>query len=335
MRRTYVAATRARDLLVIPAIGDGPFDDSWVRPLNQALYPPVSERQSPRQMAGMPAFKSRDTVLERPDGDMPGTATVWPGAYSMVDASSGEPYTLVWWDPALIDRPGDDTRGLRRDDLISKDARVEDVAADRARYQKWQDDRAAVHALAAKPSLTVVTATEYVKGEAPVAPSPDAPVAVTVQDASAPGPRPGGRRFGVLVHALLAAAPLDASPDTIEELAVLHARLLGATDEERDAAAALVSRALAHDLLREAHQAAVAGRACRREVPISFMRDGVLIDGQIDLAFETGAGWVVVDFKTDAELGAAEDVYRRQVALYAEALASITRTPATATILRV
>jgi ATP-dependent exoDNAse (exonuclease V) beta subunit len=61
----------------------------------------------------------------------------------------------------------------------------------------------------------------------------------------------------------------------------------------------------------------------------------VLVDGQIDLAFQTPTGWVVVDFKTDAELGAAEDLYRRQVALYAEALAAITQSPARAMILRV
>jgi ATP-dependent exoDNAse (exonuclease V) beta subunit len=42
-----------------------------------------------------------------------------------------------------------------------------------------------------------------------------------------------------------------------------------------------------------------------------------------------------VDFKTDAELGEAEDIYRRQVALYAAALSTVTGTPATATILRV
>jgi ATP-dependent exoDNAse (exonuclease V) beta subunit len=45
MRLAYVAATRARDVLVVPAIGDGPFGDSWVSPLNAALYPPVSARQ--------------------------------------------------------------------------------------------------------------------------------------------------------------------------------------------------------------------------------------------------------------------------------------------------
>jgi ATP-dependent exoDNAse (exonuclease V) beta subunit len=334
-RLAYVAATRARDVLVVPAIGDGPLDDSWVRPLNAALYPPVPERHSPRAAAGAPKFKSKDTVLERPDGDMAGSGTVWPGEFSMVDGSSGEPFSVVWWDPALIDQPGDDTRGLRRDDLISKEARVEDVAADRARYQQWQADRAARHLQAARPSLTVVTATEYVKGDGVVAPRVGGPPAVTIADASVPGPRPAGRRFGVLVHALLAAAPLDAVRATIDDLAVLHARLLGASDDERNGAAAMVERALSHAVLKAARDAAAAGRACRREVPISFMRDGVLIDGQIDLAFQTTAGWVVVDFKTDAELGAAEDVYRRQVALYADALASITQTPAAATILRV
>jgi ATP-dependent helicase/nuclease subunit A len=335
MRLAYVAATRARDVLVVPAIGDGPLEDSWVRPLTHALYPPVPDRQSPHAAAGVPSFTSRDTVLERPDGELPGSGTVRPGEYSLLDSSSGESYSIVWWDPAHLDRPGDDARGLRRDDLISKEARAEDVAADRARYQRWQADRAAVHAQAAKASLAVVTATEYVKGDS-AAPLPaDTATTVTVVDATIPGPRPGGRRFGVLVHALLAAVPLDASRDAIDDLAVLHARLLGALDDERDTAAAIVERVLAHDVLRDAHEAAVAGRACRREAPISFLRDGVLIDGQIDLAFQSADGWVVVDFKTDAELGAAENVYRRQVALYAEALAAITQTPATATILRV
>ena len=38
IRVAYVAATRARDLLVVPAIGDEPFD-GWLGPLNKALYP--------------------------------------------------------------------------------------------------------------------------------------------------------------------------------------------------------------------------------------------------------------------------------------------------------
>jgi ATP-dependent exoDNAse (exonuclease V) beta subunit len=283
---------------------------------------------------GVPVFRGKDTVLERPDGEMPGMSTVRPGAYELVDASSGEPYTVVWWDPTLLDRAGNDTRGLRRDDLIAKDARPEDVAADRARYREWQDTRAALHERAARPSLRIATTTEYVKEH--VQDRDDLTgVPVSILDASVAAMRPAGRRFGILVHALLAHVPLDADSAAVRGAAALHARVLGAPDDERDAAATVVARVLQHEVWQQARAAAESGRACRREAPISFMRDGTLIDGQIDLAFETAAGWTVVDFKTDAELGANEDVYRRQVALYADALSAITATPAVALILRV
>ena len=39
VRVAYVAATRARDLLVVCAVGDRPCDSGWVSPLNAALYP--------------------------------------------------------------------------------------------------------------------------------------------------------------------------------------------------------------------------------------------------------------------------------------------------------
>ena len=346
VRLAYVAATRARDVLVVPAIGDGAFEDGWVSPLNAALYPPVPDRQSPLVAAGTPVFPGKDTVLDRPDGELPSSSTVRPGEYRMSDLSSGETFSVVWWDPGVIDRPGDDTRGLRRDDLIAKDARSEDVEADRARYDAWRSTKASVAERAAKPSLEVMTATEFIRSNPVAGPKSRAPsdidvardfspANVTIEECSMPGPRPSGRRFGVLVHALLAAAPIDAPAADVRDLAVLHARVLGATDDERDAAAATVDRTLRHPMLDAARAAVASGRACCREAPISIVRDGMLIDGQIDLAFETAEGWQVVDFKTDAELGGAEDTYRRQVALYAEALAAITGQPAAATILRV
>ena len=356
VRLAYVAATRARDLLVIPAVGDGPFDEGWVSPLNDALYPPVSSRQSPQSAAGVPQFKSKDSVLERPDGETPGSATVRPGEYVLTDRTTGDGYSVVWWDPTLTDRPGDDSRGLRRDDLISKEARPEDVDEDRERYAAWQRLRAETIERGGKPSLDVMTATEWAKSgqvgpegqmgpvgpvgqgslfdEPPEEPG-SSPANVTVEDASIAGPRSSGRRFGVLVHALLAAVPVDATSAQVRDLASLHARVLGAPDDERDAASAAVERALKHRLLAEARAAQQAGRACRREAPISIVREGIVIDGQIDLAFENDHGWTVVDFKTDAELGAAEADYRRQIALYAEALTAITGRPASATILRV
>ncbi|MBA3270047.1 MAG: ATP-dependent deoxyribonuclease subunit A, partial [Acidobacteria bacterium] len=337
IRLAYVAATRARDVLVIPAIGDGPFDTGWISPLANAIYPPDS--QSSQVVAdGLPTFNGRDTVLDRPDGQGASFTTMRPAAYRLTDPCTGEQYSVVWWDPLLLDLRGEDRRGIRREDLITKEAKPEDVAADRARYDAWKQTRAQRRERAAQPSLDVVTATEFVKGEGgdgtsfTAGGSPN----VTVLDASVAGPRPSGRRFGVLVHALLAAVPLDAAPHDIRDFALLHARILGAPDDERDAATAVVESALTHEVLQEARAAASAGRACRREAPISIVRDGTLIDGQIDLAYESAAGeWNVVDFKTDADLGGAEDIYRRQVALYAEALAAITGTPARATILRV
>jgi ATP-dependent exoDNAse (exonuclease V) beta subunit len=330
VRLAYVAASRARDLLVVPAVGDLPFDEGWVSPLNVALYPPVSARQSPRKVEGAPPFKSKDSVLERPDGEAPSSATVRPGEYELSDATTGDRYSVVWWDPTLLDRPGDDSRGLRRDDLIAKDARPEDVAVDRDRYAAWQRARAETIERGTKASIEVMTATEWVKQKPGLSPAN-----VIIENASIVEARPSGRRFGVLVHALLAAVPVDATATQVRDLATLHARVLGAPEEERDAASATVERTLKHRILAEARAAQAAGRACRREAPISVVRDGVLIDGQIDLAFDSDAGWTVVDFKTDAELGAAEADYRRQVALYAEALTAITGRPATATILRV
>ena len=65
VRLAYVAATRARDLLVVPAVGDGPFDNGWVRPLNRALYPPDrAAAVARRPRAACPPFKGKDTVLE-------------------------------------------------------------------------------------------------------------------------------------------------------------------------------------------------------------------------------------------------------------------------------
>ena len=61
--------------------------------------------------------------------------------------------------------------------------------------------------------------------------------------------RPGGARFGELVHAMLASAPLDADRAAIEALAEVHGRILSAPDEEIAAAVETVQHVLAHELL--------------------------------------------------------------------------------------
>jgi len=61
VRVAYVAATRARDLLVVPAVGDDPFaidrelaTSAWVAPVQQALYPAAHARRGSRPAPGCP-----------------------------------------------------------------------------------------------------------------------------------------------------------------------------------------------------------------------------------------------------------------------------------------
>jgi ATP-dependent exoDNAse (exonuclease V) beta subunit len=160
-------------------------------------------------------------------------------------------------------------------------------------------------------------------------------VAVETVEGRDPG-RPRGKRFGVLVHAALAEVELDAAAPEIDALARLHGRSIGASAAEIDAAAIAVRAALAHPLLRRAAAAEARGD-CRRETPLLYrLADGSVLEGVVDLAFrEDGAGWTIVDFKTDAEIEASLAAYEAQVRLYAAAIAAASGEPARGTLLRV
>jgi ATP-dependent helicase/nuclease subunit A len=335
VRLAYVAATRARDILVLPAVGDAPYDKGWIRPLNRALYPPREQWQSPAPARGVPLFKGKVTIMPdaRADGQ-PVDDTVRPGTYQLADLHSGQPYAVTWWDPLLLEQRPDDARGIRREELISKDANPADVAGDRAKYDQWKERRAAVQASGATASMRVLTATELaetVSGKADQ---------IAIEDAGFGVLRPSGKRFGTLVHAVLATLPLSATKGEVEELAALHAKLFAAPDDERDAAAGIAVKLLAHPRFESARAAEQAGRRVWREAPVSLRlddEDGIsrLVDGQVDLAYESDDGWVIVDFKTDIEIASAQDAYKQQVALYVEAVKRATGRPATGVLLRV
>jgi len=346
VRLAYVAATRAKDVLVLPAVGDGPYDKGWIRPLNRALYPPRDRWQSPSPSRGVPLFKGKQTILAdaRADGQ-PVDDTVAPGTYRLGDEAAGQAYSVVWWDPLLLEASTDEGRGLRRDDLISKDASPLDVAADRARYDEWQARRAAVQAIGSAPSMIVTTPTQtYQRGDKPSGLSwseaDSSTPSVIIEDASVKSPRPSGKRFGTLVHALLASVPLSATASEVAELSALHAKLLGATDEEQTAARVMVVNVLTHPRLDQARAAHAAGRRVWREAPVTLrLDDGTgtpqMVDGQIDLAYETEQGWMVIDFKTDLEIATAQDAYVRQVSIYLDAVTRATGKPATGLILKI
>jgi ATP-dependent helicase/nuclease subunit A len=345
VRLAYVAATRAKDVLVVPAVGDGPYDKGWLRPLNRALYPPRDRWQSPSPARGVPLFKGKQTILAdaRADGQ-PVDDTVAPGTYRLGDEAAGQGYSVVWWDPLLLEASADEGRGLRRDDLISKDASPLDVAADRARYDEWQQHRSEVQTRGSLPSIVVTTPTQMTQAETPgpqmTQTTQNLNARVLIEDRAARTARPSGKRFGTLVHALLASVSLTATASEVAELSALHAKLLGATDEEQTAARVMVVNVLKHPRLDEARAAQAAGRRVWREAPVSLRLDDgsgtpEMVDGQIDLAYETEQGWVVIDFKTDIEIATAQDAYVRQVSIYLDAVTRATGKPASGLILKI
>ena len=146
--------------------------------------------------------------------------------------------------------------------------------------------------------------------------------------------RASGPRFGTLVHASLAAAPLDADEPTINRIVDVQGRIVGAPPDEVAAAGLVVRAVLGHTLIAEARRAGVRG-ALFRETATTIVKDGQLLEGTVDLAFETDEGFVIVDFKTDRAEGELQESYARQVQLYAEAIAQATGKPARAVLMSV
>ena len=346
-RIAYVAASRARDLLVVPAVGDEPYTEGWISPLNGSIYPPDAQRRADGEADGCPTFKSRDTVLNRPDGDPARTYTMCPGEHVFGSAPDG--YSVVWWspEPGILELGAQPLLGLRRDDLIVKDVSPTVLREYLDAYTRWRDSRQAAVLTAAAPSIRVVTATEAALD--PVNAPVDA-AGVTVEDIGESGDRPGGVRFGILVHSVLSDVPLDGPPassvgagpgsdttvqDIVTRLAAAHGRMLGADDREVSAAGTIVRSALAHPLLQAAGKAVARGH-CFRETPISCrLEDGSLVEGTADLAFDDGSGFVVIDFKTDRPTDDVRERYARQVGWYVAALTRASGRPARGVVLLV
>jgi ATP-dependent exoDNAse (exonuclease V) beta subunit len=315
MRIAYVAATRARDLLVIPAVGDEQ-RQGWLQPLNTAIYPPPQTRRQQMQAPGCPEFKSKDSVLVRPRGGPAEASNVCPGLHIQKPPAGSAEFAVVWWDPHELELGAEAPLGIRRPELIVKDVAPAIVESGLAAYRSWRERREQALAAGGQPLLTIHTVTETAK--AAEALSVTVPP-VEIIEVSRAASRPSGRRFGALVHAVLATVPLDGDLPAIRKLAAIHGRILGAPAEEIGSASEAVHGALAHPLLNRAREAANQAR-CRREVPIAWRDNGVLIEGVVDLAFEQAEGWTVIDFKTDEEFRGNEIAYRRQVEIYAAAI---------------
>lgn len=314
IRVAYVAATRARDLLVVPALGDEPFD-GWLSPLNKALYPSRAEWRKALKAPGCPEF-GHATVVDRPAEYLREEEfSVRPG---LVRPNGG--HKVVWWDPSKLELDVEGEFGVRLAELLAKDD-GSSVAA----YQEWQTGRAEIIHRGADPRFDVFLASQ-------AADAPENPVEVAIEFVPKSAARPGGRRFGTLVHAILRDVEFAAAPAEIAQFAELNSRSLGAPPEERDAARAAVESALKHPLIA----AARAAERCHREYPVTLrLNDRRILDAVMDLAFFENGRWTIVDFKTDADLVEARAAYQRQLQWYAFAMRQLTGAPARAVLLSV
>ncbi|MEM9407625.1 MAG: UvrD-helicase domain-containing protein [Acidobacteriota bacterium] len=324
LRVAYVAATRARDLLVVPAVGDQELD-GWLGPLNRGIYPVGNARRQSEQAHGCPEMGHR-SVLERPPEMEDGIeSSVRPGLHRFGGKAQ---YDVVWWDPSLLDLAVKPRFGLRQQEILSEDEGAVEVERNLTRYRDWLEERERVQQAGARPSVDLVRVVDLEV-------SPPKPQTVRWASTERNLERPSGLRFGSLVHVLLQHA--DASSD-LGLLARQHGRLLESSIEEIDAAVAAVEAARRHELVADAESSA---RVCR-EMPFTLPLGGEdessprVLEGTIDLAYldSDGDNWVVVDFKTDHEVPERE-AYERQVAWYCHALKELTGRNATGILLLV
>ncbi len=321
VRVAYVAATRARDLLVVPTLGDGYARSvaiGWADALAPALYPSDALRAEPGAAPGCPPFGS-DTVLTRnAEVQASPEQAVCPGLHV---SEAGNP--VVWWDPAVLRLHAPALGGVRQQKLLADTARSREGIDE---HGAWAERRQGAVARASAPSVVAAPVTELAKQTFGAARDH----AVETTQAERRG-RPRGARFGSLVHAILAQAPLSADRVLTLALSASLSRIMGATEEETELAAEAAALALEHPLLR----AARASTDVRREVAVSWqLADGRIAEGVIDLAYRTESGWLIVDFKTD-QVTVGVQQYSAQLQLYVEAVERATGEPARGVLLQV
>ncbi|MET0341726.1 MAG: UvrD-helicase domain-containing protein [Polyangiales bacterium] len=330
VRLAYVAATRAKELLVVPVVGEGHID-GWIDLLRPAVYPPPERRRTPELAVGCPRFGG-DSVLERPARLLHGAEeSVAPGMHQPAEGA----HQVVWWDPYLLDLTRRATGGVTQQELLRVDA--EGTASRRGleAYEAHRAARDATLARGATPTLCVRTITALAQEQTPGL--ADARVEVLDSGVDRFG-RPSGTRFGSLMHALLEHAVLADADASLPAQARFLGRGLGASEDEIARAVSDTSRALTHPLFARARAADARGALFREAPVLACEAPDALREGVVDLAFREGEGaaerLVLVDFKTDVVLDDLT-VYTRQLTLYADALARALSLPVECVLFRV
>jgi ATP-dependent exoDNAse (exonuclease V) beta subunit len=325
-RLLYVAATRAKEMLIVPVVGDERVE-GWLSPMHPVIYPKRGRERAATALPGGPEFGG-DSVLERPaKARAHESMSVRPGVHEPEAGDS----KVVFWDPHALELDREDEVGMRQQKILAADKEGVIATSSMDQHAAWAQALGDAISRASKPALVTTTVTKRRKGELPKE-IPAVEITVVSARDDRGTDRPRGARFGTLVHEILATLPIDASKDDVEATADLCGRMAAATPAEISAAGTAVRAALAHPLFLRARNAAMVFR----EAPIGLaLEDGSLVEGACDLAFVDGEELVVVDYKTDADIAPHRQDYERQLRLYAAALARETGKTATGVLLLV
>jgi hypothetical protein len=218
-RLAYVAATRARDVLIVPAIGDEVYDGGWLDPLMPAIYPPLAERRTPSAAPAVRPSRRRTpccgapTATRAPDDSRPGEVPFQTTLMRTPPTRGPRPptprpadYRVVWWDPHALALDAGASFGLRRDDLIAKDGDGGAAASGSPHTGNGKSARSAAIAEGRTPSIASRTVTQMA-AERDLPLFDLAEVRIDVVDVPRVIGRPFGPRFGTLVHTTLATVP--------------------------------------------------------------------------------------------------------------------------------
>ena len=162
--------------------------------------------------------------------------------------------------------------GLRRQELIARDVEPEVVAEGQRRYIAWRTERAA--AIAARLAAIDRGADGDGVGTHDGQRRPSADV-MLVRRSTCRRRRPGGTRYGTLVHAALAGRTTRRRRvDDRRDRRDTQGRIVGATDAE---VASATRRSCSHAAAPAAEAARRAEREGElfREMPVTLLRDGV------------------------------------------------------------
>ncbi len=238
IRVAYVAATRAKDLLVIPAVGDEAWpNDGWLGPMTKAIYPARECWRNSTEREGCPKFGAASVLLRPVEYDREGEISVRPG---VVEPQQGS-HEVVWWDPALLNLGVEPGQGIHQE-VVLKD----DKGVSLAEYRAWETERATLLRVGAKPKYESFLASHAVD-------SPPGEKLFVEQESVARTDRTvSDRKFGTLVHAILRDVPLDAGSAQVRSIAVMNGRILGASAAEVELATDVVTGTLAHPLMERA-----------------------------------------------------------------------------------